>query len=175
MERKFTLKDNFTGEEAKKVTEVTFFSQDDRLKLLFICSDSDIISKGKSYNDRLYEGDVAELFLTLGERSRYLELEVNPDGAQYAGIVENDNGKISITYLPDSPFVSKTERTESGWTSEWEIDLKTLRALGYKEENAYFNLYRQDFEPDGKLNLYALCPTYKPTFHDINAFIKYQG
>ena len=137
MQTKYTLKDNFSGKEPKKVTEVTFFSKDDSLKLLFICFDSDIISKGKSYNDRLYEGDVVELFLTLGERNRYLELEVNPDGVEYAGVVENDGkGGISITYIPDSPFVSKTERTEYGWTSEWEIDLKNLKTLGFDGKNA---------------------------------------
>ncbi len=176
MERKLTLKENVTGSNPKKVTEVAFFSKNDSLKLLFICADSDIISKGQSYNDKLYEGDVVELFLTLGERNRYLELEVNPDGVEYSAVVTNDgNGKIDIDFLETPPFTSKTKRTASGWESEWEVDLNALKTLGFDRDNAYFNLYRQDFQSDGELNLYALSPTYKPTFHEPDAFVKYQG
>ena len=83
------LKDNY-GKAVKNETEFSVSFENDTLKLLFICSDSDIISKGKSYNLLLYEVGVVELFLTLCDKSRYLEIEVNPDGIEYAGVVEND-------------------------------------------------------------------------------------
>ena len=68
--------------------------------MLFICSDSDIISKGKSYNLSLYEGGVVELFLTLGDKTGYLEMELNPDGIEYAGVVENNLYARVPTYKP---------------------------------------------------------------------------
>lgn len=164
------LKDNYGG-APKKVTEARVAFSNDTLKLLFISFDRDIISQGSSYNDKLYEGDVVELFLTLGKKERYLELEVNPDGVQYAGIVENNGKGIKIHMLDKSPFSSEVYKTDTGWRSEWEIPLKGLEALGFERNNAYYNLYRQDFEGE-KLNLYALNPTMKETFHAVESFIK---
>ena len=40
-----------------------------------------------------------------------------------------------------------------------------------QKDNAYFNLFRQDYDKD-TLNLYALNPTNKSTFHDVDSFIK---
>jgi len=67
---------------------------------LFICSDSDIISKGKSYNLLLYEVGVVELFPTLCDKTKDLEIEVNPDGIEYAGVVESDLYARVPTYKP---------------------------------------------------------------------------
>ena len=163
------LKDNY-GLAVKNETEFSVSFENDTLKLLFISYDRAIISKGKSYNDKLYEGDTVEIFLTLGRKNRYLELEVNPDGVKYAGIVTNDGG-INVEYLNECPFSAKTDRIEKGWQTEMIIPLKNLYPLGFKKENAYFNLYRQDFQGEN-LYLYALNPTLKDTFHYVESFIK---
>ncbi len=159
------------GGEANLKTEVRLSRENDSLNLLFICEARDIISKGKTYNDKLYEGDVVELFLTLGERTKYLELEVNPSGVDYAAVVTNDGQGIKLDYLPKSPFKNVTVITANGWRSEWKIPLENLRKLGFKEDNAYYNLYRQDFCGE-ELNLYALNPTECKTFHKTEKFIK---
>ena len=53
--------------------------------------------------------------ITLGKRNNYLELEVNPDCVQYAGVVENNNGQLNITYLPASPFFSRVDKKHDCW------------------------------------------------------------
>ncbi len=164
------LRANDGGDTCLK-TEVRFSMENDSLNLLFICEARDIISKGKAYNDKLYEGDVVELFLTLGERTKYLELDVNPSGVEFAAVVTNDGQSRKLDFLPESPFHNSTVLTENGWRSEWKIPLDNLRKLGFREENAYFNLYRQDFDGD-ELNLYALNPTECETFHKTEKFIK---
>lgn len=164
------LKDNYGG-AVRNETEISVSFKNDGLKLLFICYDRDIISKGRSYNDKLYEGDTVELFLTLGDKNRYLELEVNPDGITYACVVENDGSDLKMNYLSVAPFFATTKRKSFGWTSEWEIPLVSLYPLGFRRDNAYFNIYRQDFQGQD-LCLYALNPTMKSTFHDVESFIK---
>ncbi len=165
---------NLLDNDGGAVKDATYFRmtlEDDSLKLLFICVCRDIISKGKTYNDKLYEGDTVELFITLSNRNRYLELEVNPDGVQYAAIVENDGQSLNITYLDESPFESLTQRTDEGYRSSWDIPMSKLRTLGLNVNDAYFNVFRQDFEGEG-LNLYALNPTMCATFHKTEKFIK---
>ena len=164
------LKDNFGGKPFNK-TIVYCSLEEDALKLLFISKDSAIISKGLSYNDKLYEGDTVELMITLGDRHRYLELEVNPDGVQYAAIVTKLEDGIDIDYVANCPFSANTERVEGGWRSEWLIPFKNLVELGWDKEDCYFNLYRQDFQGEN-LNLYALSPTECATFHRPERFIK---
>lgn len=165
------LKDNYNHSAPVKKTGVTLYFEDEGLKLLFICQDSAIISKGKSYNDKLYEGDTVELFLTLGEKERYLELEVNPDGVEYAVVVKHSGKEMDITPLEEPPFFTNTVKTGEGWMTSWEIPLAKLEKLGFDRNNAYFNIFRQDYD-GGRLNLYALSPTGKDTFHDIQSFIK---
>ena len=164
------LKDNFGG-MAKNETDYSLSFVNDLLNLSFLSYDKNIFSKGKSYNDRLYEGDTVEIFITLGRKNKYLELEVNPDGVQYAGIVENSDGQLNITYLPTSPFLSHVERNLNGWECCMTIPIANLQALGFQKDNAYFNLFRQDYNGD-TLNLYALNPTNKNTFHDSDSFVK---
>ena len=163
------LKDNY-GLAVENETDFSVSIENNVLKLLFVAYDGSIVSKGTAYNDKLYEGDTMEIFLTLGKKNRYLELEVNPDGIKYAGIVTN-NGSISIEYLGECPFEAITSRLPNGWQTEMFIPLNNLYPLGFDKKNAYFNLFRQDFQGK-KLNLYALNPTLKPTFHDVESFLK---
>ena len=81
--------------------------------MLYIYYDRAIISKDKSYNKKLYEVDAVEIFLTLGRKNRYLELEVNPNGVKYAGIVTSDGG-INVEYLNFEryiPLCGKSHKT----------------------------------------------------------------
>ena len=169
------LRDNVTGHDAPKDTEVRLWSEEGAVKFLFECVDNEIVSKGKAFNDKLYEGDVVEFFLTLGSREKYLELEVNPDGAEYAVIVVNEGGMGNVRLYPleSSPFTSRTERTKGGWRTEWTIPIGNLEALGWTEECSYCNIYRQDFSGEGKLRLYAYNPTYAETFHLPASFVPF--
>ena len=169
------LRENITGHEAPKATEVKLWLEGGAVKFLFECTDNVIISRGKKFNDKLYEGDVVEFFLTLGSREKYLELEVNPDGAEYAVIVVNEGGMGNFKLYPfdSSPFTSLTERTPNGWRSEWSIPLENLTAIGWTKDCSFCNIYRQDYSGDGTLALYAFNPTYSETFHLPASFVPF--
>lgn len=164
------LKNN-SGDSPKNETVFSVSFEKGSLNVSFISYDHHVVSKGKAYNDKLYEGDTVEIFITLGKRNKYLELEVNPDGVQYTSVVENNDSSFNITYLVKSPFSSYVKRQADHWRCVMNIPITNLQELGFIKENAYFNLFRQDYDGE-QLNLYALNPTYKETFHDVNSFLK---
>lgn len=159
---------------APDATLCTVTKAEDTLIFDFSVTDDFLCSKHGGYNDPLYEGDIVEVLITLGEKNRYLEIEVNPDGAQYCVVIENSDGKgdISITKLPAPIFASAVERTDDGWDCEIALPLNELISLGFSEKNCYFNMLRQSFDRDGRLNLYCLFPTLSSSFHVTDAFQK---
>lgn len=163
------LKDNSGGDAVGG--KAALWRTESALKVLFSVFDNDIISYGTEYNEPLWKGDTAELFITLGRRNRYLELEVNPDGVGYAAAVENREGEFELEFLREAPFGWTAKRTETGYESEWTIPLEKLEALGFDSKNGYFNLYIQDYSA-GELRLYALSPTKCGSFHRPEAFLK---
>lgn len=160
-----TLKDNLTGEEPLRKTEIRIKTDDEGLKLLFILDDDDIIASGEGYNDKLYEGDVAEMMLTLGGDDKYLELEVNPNGIGYSAIgMANENG-TAIKLIWDFEFEYEVYRTETGWMTEWYVSFAELKKYGFDIGNVRANFYRQDRRSSGALKLQALYPTGTRSFH----------
>lgn len=169
----FKLSDNVTGNVSYNVTNVTAAAKNGEIVFDFDVTDDSLIAFGSKYNDPLYKGDVVEAFITLGSPSRYLEIEVNPDGAEYAVIVDNKDGlgDIKVTPLAVCPFTSSAKTNDNGWTASIKIKLSALKELGWVPENAKINLFRQDFRPVGDLFLYALNPTKTNKFHIVGAFI----
>lgn len=163
------LRDNSGGDGIGG--KATLWRTENAIKVLFCAVDNDIISYGKKYNEPLWKGDTVEIFLTLGRRNRYLELEVNPDGAGYATFVENRNGEFELEFIDEPPFKWEARRTEYGYECSFEIPFSTLKAIGFDEKEAYFNLYMQDYTAGG-LRLYAMAPTMCGSFHRPEAFVK---
>lgn len=166
------FKENFRGEEPERLTEIRIKTDDEGLKLLFILDDDDIISCGEGYNDRLYEGDIAEMMLTLGSDNRYIELEVNPDGMGYSAICEaNENGS-TIKLAWEFEYEYEVYRTANGWMTEWFVSFAELEKYGFDIDNVKANFYRQDRRSSGALKLQALYPTGTRSFHCPNTFGK---
>ena len=113
------LRDNSGGDGIGG--KATLWRTENAIKVLFCAVDNDIISYGKKYNEPLWKGDTVEIFLTLGRRNRYLELEVNPDGAGYATFVENRNGEFELEFIDEPPFKWEARRTEYGYECSFEI------------------------------------------------------
>ena len=143
------LRDNSGGDGIGG--KATLWRTENAIKVLFCAVDNDIISYGKKYNEPLWKGDTVEIFLTLGRRNRYLEFE--------------------LEFIDEPPFKWEARRTEYGYECSFEIPFSTLKAIGFDENEAYFNLYMQDYTADG-LRLYAMAPTMCGSFHRPEAFVK---
>ena len=160
------LVDNLSGGKPFQDTTVEFWRDGDTAHFIFNVIDNNIVAVGERYNDDLFHGDVVELMT--GDLHEYLEIEVNPNGVLYSAIIRNRDGRddFTIEKIPqaDCPFTAKTERTATGWTTQIRLATSHLGKL--------FNLYRQDFLPDGTLRLSALSPTKEPKFHRPNRFVE---
>ncbi len=169
-EYRATLKENFTGAEPENRTEVSVKADAHALHIKFDLEDDDVISYGEAYNDKLYEGDVAEVMITVGTRNKYIELEVNPIGVGYSAIVDvNDNGAI-VRQIWDFDFDYEAHDKIGGWVTEWSIPFAELEKYGFSRRDARINVYRQDRRRDGALRLQALRPTGTRSFHCPESF-----
>lgn len=170
---KFELKECVTGAAAELETTAEVCVSGGRLALLFRAEQ--VVSRPKYNEDNkpLYEGDVVEIFLALGENRRYLELEFNRNGAIFSAVVENDGEERTLTFVNGRKYINlSVESSETVWITRAEIDIKWLESLGFSEDYAYGNLLREDFDEADNMSIYAASPTYAETFHKPEAFVK---
>ncbi len=165
-----------TGKEP--FSETLFVCSEDKNNYYFKfnCQQKYSYPKHKEYNAPLYEGDIVEVMLSLENKNKYLEIEVNQYNAKYCVLIENKDGKgdISIEKLDKSLFCSLSfeRQKDSRWIVYISLPKKQLSALGWRADTCYINAHRQDFDKSGKLRLYSLNPTLSDTFHCVDAFIK---
>ena len=112
--------------------------------------------------------------LTLGEKNKYLEVEVNQNNAVYLAKITNFDGKgdISIKLFGENFIKSAISVNQTGWTCDIIIPIEKLTERGWDADNAFFNAHRQDFDEKGYLNLYSLNPPLSDTFHVTDAFLQ---
>lgn len=170
--QKFYLKDTRTGEENYR-TAIIFYRDKENMYFRFECREEFFYPKHFNYNDPLYEGDIAELMISLGDKNTYLETETNFNGADYCVLIENKDGRgdISITKLTKKLFKSHVQTLEDGWACDIIVNMDELKKIGFADR-FYFNVHRQDFDENGNLHLYSLSPTYCDTFHVTERFIE---
>ena len=158
------LVDNRTGKDIKPETFVSYEVKDGNLIFDFIAHNSSLNSYSNIDNDKLYNGDVVEVFLDVGDEF-YYEFEVAPNGATFVATILNRE----ITFIPNSFFKEEVEVVGSDYKVKMIIDLTKLG----KVKQVKFNAFR--IETKGKRPNYilqALSPTLSETFHDKNAFIE---
>ncbi len=173
MPTKYNLIECISGgtpyEQGSAVAEVSH----KEIKVTFEVVNKDNNGKHTSYNAPLYDGDIVEILLTLGDINRYLEIEVNPLGALYAAVVFNKDGQgdIEIDLLKEHKIEYTVSLEGDNWTTEIILPKDWLESLGYQTD-AYWNLLREDFDNDGTMHLSCISPTFAPSFHKTQAFIK---
>ena len=169
---KFFLKDTRTGSPSEK-TSFRAEESDGDFRFRFECKENYFCPKHFNYNDPLYDGDIVELMITLGDKRRYLEIECNYNNADYCVIIDNRDGEgdIIITPLEENVIKSRVETLADGWACDIILSVKELKKLGFGNP-FYFNAHRQDYDETGYLNLYSLSPTFCDKFHKTTAFLR---
>lgn len=167
------LKECETATDAKLKTQFTCLEDKDNLYFDFQCEQTFPFPKHTEYNQPLYEGDIVEVLLSLGNKNRYLEIEINQYNTKYCVIIENIDGEgdIIISKVADCPFMVESTINDEIWACHITLPKKELLKMGW-HENCYINSHRQDFDKDGHLNLYSLYPTFSRSFHKTKAFQK---
>ncbi len=73
----------------RESTDVRLFYDDSALYMAWIVSDSEIQGTFTERDSRFWEEEVAELFITSGDLTRYIELQWNPLGAVFDAVIVN--------------------------------------------------------------------------------------
>lgn len=170
------LKNNRTGKELKRFgTEVEIVMTDDTLSFEFFCKNSKFYSADDKYNGPIFDGDVCEAFIcTDTDITKYYEIEVAPNNCQFVYKVRNLGvGEFDLTPVPEEEnfLVSEVEKIGNDYRLKFSMP---LAKIGYdKNVGIRFNAYRIETEGGHTdLHLLALNPTCKPSFHNVNFFVK---
>ena len=153
------------------------------LTFRFDCKNSRFYSANDKYNSNIYNGDVCEAFICTGENiNEYYEIEVAPNNCQffmkmtnYGTAIVDGKAKLNLKSVPilenENFLVSKVEKNGCDYKVEFSVPLDKI---GYKKEiGIRLNAYRIDTE-GGVIdkNLLALNPTFEPSFHVPEKFVK---
>lgn len=164
------LKDNRTGEDTPFKTEIEYERRENGLFFAFDCENSKLFSAYDEDNAPIYKGDVAEVFIcTCGDRHKYFELEVAPNGKVFFAKILNKDG-IHIELLNPKSIKAEAFLRENGYSVNMFVPNEVIGVKKFGE--VVFNAYRietEGGEPDK--NLLALSPTLCGTFHMPQFFI----
>lgn len=167
------LVNTVTGDPPKLQTKAKLLWSSRFLYAGFCCEDDHIEATMTGFNDKLYEEDVVELFITPDPVSKtYIEIEVNPLNALLHYFIANDGKGNVIGYARTEQTiqtaVGKDEKT-GNWTAELAIPFRELVTAWHIPPQANdrwrFNLYRIDRRESAEPEYSAWSPTMKANFH----------
>ncbi|MFN4087267.1 MAG: carbohydrate-binding family 9-like protein [Spirosomataceae bacterium] len=132
-------------------TDVSLTIQQDLVTIVFCCKDNPYLgfNKYQNDNDPLYEQEVFEVFISGGSEpsESYLELEANPNGALWAGVIQNpglglEGRPLQTQFLTrqDHCITLETWQKENQWGGTLVFPLTLIP--GHPANEFRFNFYR---------------------------------
>lgn len=158
------LLDNRSGKEVEPKTLLSVNRINDILIFEFEAYDSSLNSFSSINNDELYNGDVVEVFLDLGDEF-YYEFEVAPNGANFVAKIING----TPVFINNDFFSSSSSIKDDSYFVTMKIDLSKLR----NDKKIRYNAFRIETKRiETNYILEALSPTLSNTFHVRDKFIE---
>lgn len=135
------------GKVSSQTTEVKLKADDQHLSIEFNCLQNPFVAQNSytKHNSEMYNQEVFELFIAEGSTTptRYLELEINPNNALFAGWIENPTKEAPKSCEFVSHEVSKIVHSVSKTTDSWSGKIQIPWALlGGKSDIYRVNFYR---------------------------------
>lgn len=136
------------GKTSSQTTEVKLKADDQYLSIEFNCLQNPFVAQNSytKHNSEMYNQEVFELFIAEGSSTptRYLELEINPNNALFAGWIENPTKEApkSCDFVSheDTKIVHSVSKTTDSWSGKMQIP---WALLGGKTKDTYrVNFYR---------------------------------
>ncbi|WP_165835501.1 carbohydrate-binding family 9-like protein [Ruminiclostridium sufflavum] len=171
--KEIRLVDNSTGGKPQQAATAKLLWNDRNLYVCFKCTDNYINATMTGYNDRLYEEEVAEVFIDDNrDMKTYIELEVNPLNALLHYSIHNDlKGNIIGYGRVDKNIKSAVlcDKLKGIWSAELEIPFSefiTAENIPPEKGDRWLaNFYRIDRPKDKKAEYTAWSPTGQDNFH----------
>lgn len=165
------LKDNITGEKACYNTDISIKNIGKSLIFEFFCDNNSNNSYTNIYNGEIYKGDAVEVFIYLGEKDHYLELEVAPNGTLFLANIHNIDRQILDTQFLDNDILKATSsRDGNKWIVKTELDISKFN-IDLKDIEINVLRIETDNQKSDK-HLFALSPTLCGFFHCRKSFVK---
>jgi Carbohydrate family 9 binding domain-like len=168
------------GEPSTSSTKAKLIWDDDNLYFSASMTDSELRSFGVKRNDKLWLGDVFELFFKPSEKApEYYEFQVNPKSVilELAFSKRGENFDVLAAKPPmgmaavaiTNGTLDKPGDEDSGWTVEGKIPWTIFTPSGGRPKVGdvwRFALCRYDYGPEGsKEVLTSSAPLTRPNFH----------
>ncbi len=157
----------------------------ERLYIAFDCVDRDVWGTFRGRNERIYDEEVVEAFLApSGDPRRYFELESNPRGAYWEGVIDNPDGQRRSLRTDLDWVCAGWERAirvrgtldtrddvDDGWAVEWAIPFAGLGAAPPRPGTRWrANFYRIDQANGGEYSAWSPTFAEPAEFHLPNHF-----
>jgi len=172
----------------RESTKVLIGYNDESLYLAWICKDSDILATYRNRDDKLWEEEVAEFFITPDKLTKYFELQWNPLGTIFDAIIHNtlkENG-LSKGIKGDWDWTAKgmeaavkvdgtvqnSKDADKQWLVEVKIPFKSLECSAPKSGDVWrANFYRYSRTTGQEEAVYySWSPTKLQSFHEPSRF-----
>ena len=135
------------GKTSSQTTEVKLKADDQYLSIEFSCLQNPFVAQNSytKHNSEMYNQEVFELFIAEGSATptRYLELEINPNNALFAGWIENPTKEApkSCDFVSheDVKIIHSVSKTADSWSGKMQIP---WALLGGKQNTYRVNFYR---------------------------------
>ncbi len=166
--------------EVESKTQARLVWDDDALYFAATMTDTELRAFGTQRNDRLWLGDVFELFFKpLADRPEYYEFQVNPRstilelafpkrGFDFATLAARPPMGMAAVAVVDGTLDQPGDR-DNGWTVEGRIPWSVFAPTGGRPEPGAswrFALCRYDYGPEGtKPVTMSSAPLTQPSFH----------
>lgn len=135
------------GKTSSQTTEVKLKADDQYLSIEFNCLQNPFVAQNTytKHNSEMYNQEVFELFIAEGSSTptRYLELEINPNNALFAGWIENPTKEApkSCDFVSheEAKIIHSVSKTADSWSGKMQIPWSLL---GGKAHTYRINFYR---------------------------------
>ena len=165
------LLENKTGKEVEPLTLLNVEEKNGKLAFHFICHDSFLSSYSSKNNDQLFKDNVCEIFLDIGEKDSYLEIEVAPNGTKFVANIVYHGEDREIVFIKDDFLKTNVEINGKKYEVDMIFDLAKLNNPPHIKYNA-FRIETQGIEPEHIL--LAASSTMCGSFHVRKYFIEWK-
>lgn len=164
----FELKENVKGTTSKYKTLFDIKIENNELVATYHSYESSLESFSDIYNSEIWRGNVVEIFIDVGRKNKYFEIEVAPNGTMFLAEITNINGAFSGEFIDECFVKSNVLTLEHEYITEIRVPLLSIGVTDLKQVK--INAFRIENENNGQY-LMSLNPTLCETFHKPECFL----
>lgn len=159
---------------AEQQTELRLHADGTWLHARFDCADRDIWATYTERDDPIYDEEVVEVFLAGGtaDPTRYVELEVSPDGVLFDALIDNPTSRFADIVghrdwdCPGLRWQARRDDAGGRWSAAFAVPWREVPGLaGGRQVRANFYRIERPREERPEFSCWSPTMTTPPNFH----------